>query len=64
MSFALCLQYSCIAELHSGRDATGEAQASELAATEKLSFSVDSVEPQGGDVYVVAVSTPAADGRW
>jgi UDP-N-acetyl-D-mannosaminuronate dehydrogenase len=63
MSFALRLLHNArIAGLHSGRDAIGEVEATELTAG-KLRFSVDFLERQGCNVHIVAAPTPAADGR-
>ncbi|HXD53052.1 MAG TPA: nucleotide sugar dehydrogenase, partial [Burkholderiales bacterium] len=53
-----------IAELRSGRDATGEVEASELAAAGKLRFSADAVELQNCNVYIVAVPTPVTAHKW
>jgi len=53
-----------IAELRSGRDATGEVEASELGAAGALRFSADAAELQNCNVYIVAVPTPVTAHKW
>lgn len=63
-TFGFDVDATRVAELNSGRDATGEVETAELAGALKLRFGADPALLNNCNVYIVAVPTPVTPHKW
>ena len=63
-TFGFDVDATRVAELESGRDATGEVDPAELATATHLRFGSDAALLKNSNVYIVAVPTPVTPHKW
>jgi UDP-N-acetyl-D-galactosamine dehydrogenase len=63
-TFGFDIDAARVAELESGRDATGEVDPAELATATHLHFGCDAAMLKNCNVYIVAVPTPVTPHKW